>query len=394
MMKSSRLFFLSLAILLIWLAVVTALRTNFGSKIRFFADEYDRSFYFQRGAWSVDHQVPYRDTVSEYPQIPTYLFGLIRLFVGEENNLNTAYWIFSSFFSLVMGLVLVASIRLLYGMLPEKNDWAYLLLLPAPLYFAFNRFDILPAYLTLLSYKILQDKRWDLAAVLLGVGALTKWYPALLLPAYLVYYYKTTGQIPWRLILIFGLTCLVIILPTLISGGMDALLVPYRFHMERGTETVSLPTLFNHLIGNVFGKPINPKYLLPAFLLLQVSVVPFLLWAQPDRPSKLLNWCILIICAFILFSRIYSPQWLLWLFPFSILAAQNKRDRGLLILFGVTTYIGFPVIWDTFGGDSREMIFMGIVYIVMLGLIGWTAISRIREPKLTWSSLPIHHEQI
>lgn len=367
--------------LLFWLFAITVFRTNLGSRVRLFSDEYDRSIYFERGLWFVNHQVPYRDTLSEYPQIPTYLFGFTHIVSVGENNIDTAYWKFSSFFSLLMGIVLVATIELLYQMLPNTGYRAYLLLLPAPLFFSLNRFDILPAYISLLSYKMIRDQKWNIAALLLGIGAFVKWYPALLLPAYLVYCYRSTGRIHWRMIAVFLLTCFIIILPTLLSGGIEALTVPYRFHMERGLETVSLPTLLGNITNMLLAKPVDQKYFTLAFLLLQISVVPFVFFTKLDELNKLLYWCILIICVFILFSRIYSPQWLLWLFPFCILAAKNRRDLALIVLYGIITYLGFPVVWDYFGSESGEMVAMGIVNIMLLFLIALSTIYRIRNPE-------------
>jgi len=388
-MKRSSFLCLTLAIFLFWLSVITVFSTNLDTRVRLFSDEYDRYVYFQRGKWFINHQVPYRDVLSEYPQIPTYLFGFMHIFDLRESNLNTAYWEFSSFFSFLMLVVLIATIHLLHTILPDKKHRAYLLLLPAPLFFSFNRFDIMPAYLCLLSYKMIQDKKWQAAALLLGIGTLTKWYPALLLPAYLVFYYRIKKRINWQMIAVYILICLIIILPTILSGGIGALLVPYRFHVERGLETVSLPALISNAINALTNEPIDPKYVALTFLMLQVSVIPFALLAKIDKTEKLLNWCVLIICMFILFSRIYSPQWLLWIFPFYILAANKKTDLAVIVMYGITTYIGFPIIWDYFGSGSREMIAMGIVNIMFLILIVLTTIGRIQTPE-TFSNHPVN----
>lgn len=382
-MKSSRTLFLAFGLFLVWIMVTTILRINLGSTVRFFSDDYDRAFYFDRGSWLVNHQIPYQDTISEYPQIPTYLFGLTRIVTLGDNDLNSAYWKFSALFSIITLIVLFATIELLNKMLGPNHRYAYLLLLPAPLFFAINRFDVLPAYITLLSYKMIRDKRWLVASFLLGVGALTKWYPALLLPAYLIYYQRNTRQIPWKMLLVFSITCFVIILPTLLAGGVDALLVPYRFHTVRGMESASLPTLLITFLSFLQGAPVNSERLTLVFLLLQVAIVPCVIFVKIDNLDKLLNCCILIICGFIMFSRIYSPQWMLWIFPFCILTIRNRTDIGVLILYGVLTYIGFPVVWDYFGFDSAEMSIMGILNVIFVLAIMVSAANRLRDPRLS-----------
>lgn len=378
-MKSNRFVSLGLGLLLLWLLVITFLRANLQTPVRLFSDEYDRFIYFERGAWFTEHLVPYRDVLSEYPQVPTYFFGLVRAVTLGEGNIDIAYWKFSSAFSLLMLVILAATIELLYRMLPTKKYRAYLLLLPAPLFFSFNRFDILPACLSLLSYKMLREEKWDASALLLGVGALTKWYPALFMPAYLAYYYQTHKRIQWRVIVIFGVTCSILLLPTLISGGIDALLVPYRFHMERGLETVSLPTLVGRGVEALFNIHANQQFYSWTFFLLQVCPSLLVIWARPNTGKKLLNWCILITCTFVLFSRIYSPQWLLWILPFYILASDKKADVALIVFYGVATYVGFPVVWDYFGEQSVPMIIMGLVNIFCLVLIGLAAFLQIAE---------------
>ena len=380
-MKSKQLLYLLLGMALLWLLASTILRANLQIPIRLFSDDYDRFIYFQRGMWLVNNQVPYRDVISEYPQVPTFLFGLFHIPALGESNPDVAYWKFSSIFSLSMFISLVATIELLCKMLPGNNHRAYLLLLPAPLYFAFNRFDILPAYLCLLSFAMVRDKKWSLAALFLGIGAFTKWYPALLLPAYLVYHYRIEGRINWRMILVFAATCFIITLPTLLYGGIDALLVPYRFHIERGLETVSLPALISNSIDLITNGAIGQSYYIWAFLLLQVSTIPFVFFARIDKMEKLLNWCILIICIFVLFSRIYSPQWLLWILPFYILVSDSKIDTAIIIFYGITTYIAFPVTWDYYGGNSIQMLVLGIINIISLALVTLATIYRLRNSQ-------------
>lgn len=380
-MKSKRILYLGLGLTLVWLLVITFLRANLQTPIRLFSDEYDRYIYFERGVWIENHQVPYRDVLSEYPQVPTYMFGLVRLTAAGEKDPYIAYWKFSSIFSFLMLVLLAATIELLHGMLPVHKSWAYLLLLPAPLFFAFNRFDILPAYITLLSYKMVLDRKWGFSALLLGIGAMTKWYPALLLPVNLMYYYRTYRRIPWRMMIVFGVTCLLILLPTFLFGGLDAVLAPYRFHLERGLETVSLPTLISRAVNAVSGVAVNPKFYSWTFFLLQIVAVPIALLAGVDNKRKLLNWYILIIGGFVLFSRIYSPQWMLWIFLFYILAADKKIDLVIIIFYGIVTYVGFPVVWDYFGQDSAQMAAMGLLNILMLTLIMLTTFLGLQKAK-------------
>ena len=148
---------------------------------RLLADPYDRSVYFARGRWLTDGMLP----ISEYPQIPTLLFGIDRLGSNwVEPNLQLVVYI--SLFSLEMLLALFYK-ELLELLPPELSNYAFLALSPPTIYFAANRFDILPAYLCLLAYGAATRRKWTLAAFILAIATFTKWYPVLLFPGYFLY---------------------------------------------------------------------------------------------------------------------------------------------------------------------------------------------------------------
>ena len=51
--------------------------------VRFFNDHYDRTTYFERGKWLSENS----PAISEYPQIPTFLFGINHLIsMGVESD--------------------------------------------------------------------------------------------------------------------------------------------------------------------------------------------------------------------------------------------------------------------------------------------------------------------
>lgn len=373
-MTSKKFLYLSIGLLFYWLFTITILHNNLNTPIRIFSDEFDRFVYFQRGSWLPNDLVPFRDVLSEYPQVPTYLFGLLRLVSLKDVDMAIAYWKFSAVFSMLMLICLVAIINILINILPNKKYLAYLLLLPAPLYFTFNRFDVLPALLSLLAFQMIEQKRWNLAAFLLAIGTMTKWYPCLLLPVSFAYCYRTEQRIHWQMVLIFLVTCLFIVLPTYIFGGMDAVLAPYRFHNQRSIETVSLPALVSNLLN---AENSIQSTLMPLFFVLQLLPAIFAIFFRINTHEKLLYWYIIIICNFIIFARIYSPQWLLWVFPFFILSLKNKIDIGIAVFYGISNYIGFPITWDYFGKSSPQLAIMGALHIIILAAIIWSAVQKL-----------------
>lgn len=338
----------------------------------------------QRGEWFPQHSLPYVNVPSEYPQIPTYLFGLLYLFIPTSEVLKV-YFLYSSIFSLLMLVTLFFTIRMLYAMLPRRKWLAYLMFLPGTLYFTYNRFDILPAFLALWSLLLLRRQKFVATGVLLGIGTLTKWYPALLLPVYLSYDATIYKRLNWKMILAYTVTCVLIALPTILTGGLSAFLEPYLFHAGRGLEQVSLPTLLFLFFSNIGLHP-GLELFTYAFLVLQFLPAPLGLFAYIDTEEKLLRWIILVIGAFILFSRVFSPQWLLWMMPFLILAVRNWFDVALIIFYNLVTYLTFPLAYDLFGVSSTAYKYGGAataaVLIILLGL----ALARAKI-KLTWNFL-------
>jgi hypothetical protein len=322
--------------------------TNIGPPVRWSVDTYDLAAYYDRGSWFPD-RVPYRDTASEYPQVATYLFGLARIATFGAPTDEAARGRYLRAFSLAMLVVLFVTILLLDRMSAGRRQlW---MLLPASLYFTMYRYDILPALMILTAFYLAQERRWRAAAFMLAVGTMTKWVPLLLLPSLVVYASRVQRRIAWQAVLIFVVTCIAILLPTLLLGGLDGVLVPYKFHAVRGLESISLPTAVSQLLDG----RISDQVLMLGFSVLSVSAAGLSVLLPIDRPRQLLCCWIVIVAMFIACTRIYSPQWMLWLFPLLILGARSRFDDVIIGAYGVQNYFGFPVAWESSLTWARAM---------------------------------------
>ncbi|MBN1354523.1 MAG: hypothetical protein JW994_07650 [Candidatus Omnitrophica bacterium] len=342
--------------LLLILLIVTAVifqsffRDNFGSEIRFINDNADREVYYLRGTWYTIKKTPYTEVFSEYPQFATYFFALphmaLAALYGPAYGKEAYYLTFSA----MMMLFLSFTILLLYRLRDEKRYFAFLMLLPASLYFSYNRYDILPSFLGILAVYLLSKKKFAFSFFCLALGVLAKWYLALLFPIFLVFCRESRKKNITGIIAFFFITCFLGILPTLLSGGIDALLIPYMFHTMRGLNSESLFYLLKKILGS--------DLWFIVFFVLQFSVWPFLVFARIDSPKKAINWSALAILVFMLFAKFYSPQWILWIMPFLILRIRNAKDAFLVIFFDITTYVYYPVIYDGFGGLLTPVIIL------------------------------------
>ena len=231
------------------------------------------------------------------------------------------------------------SILLVYKLRPDRKHLALLMLLPAGLYFTHNRFDIIPAFLGLLSIYLVSKSRFKSSASVIAIGFLTKWYLVLLLPVFLTYYHTLRRKINWSMVLVFLIVCSIILLPVLLSGGLKGLLAPYITQLSRSTNQPSLFFLISRFLGRGFGVDIDNPLFAALALLLQFSVIPLCVTSRVDSADKVIRWSALSILVFIIFARINSPQWILWINPLLIIIAARRFDVIGIVLLDLLSYL-------------------------------------------------------
>ncbi len=345
------------------------LQNNFHSRVRYINDNFDRGNYYDRGSWYPLKKVPYLEVFSEYPQIATYFFALPHAFLSALYGSNYSRQQYYLVFSILMMIFLFISILLLYKLRIKNKDFAFLMLLPASLYFSHNRYDIIPVFLSILSIKLLSREKYNLSIIILALGVMTKWYLILLFPIFLNFYYSKQKKINWNMIFTFCLTIIICILPTLFSGGMEALLAPYKLHIGRGFNNESLFYLLKIFLNNTLNINIETQVGYLFFFVLQLSVIPLLFIKKINTLPKVANWSALTILVFLLFAKFYSPQWILWAIPFLILRIQKMSDIILVITFDVVTYLYFPVVFDGYKDWLDTIIIIKTVVLICLIII-------------------------
>src|SRR4030095_4427066 len=241
-------------------------------------------------------------------------------------------------------------IVVLQRMLPGRESLAYLMLLPGPLYFTTNRFDIVASLFLLLALWFLQDQRGTASGVCLGLATLTKWYPVLLLPLWLLYAYRRDRRIARSLVIAFVATCTLTALPALVGAGIRAVLRPYAFHASRGLEFVSLPALLHLYAVQGLGVTIPPRLVQVLCLGGVMAAVVASIRARTDSIEQVASWSRVILSTSIVLSTVWSPQWMLWVLPLMILIARRTSDVPWIVAYGVLGYLVFPLIHDGLPG--------------------------------------------
>lgn len=374
--KRGRLLFVAWTTLLVASIVMTMVPLLTLKTGRLLADYHDRLLYFDRGKWLVERT----PQISEYPQIPTTLFGITHLAtMWLDGRLQRIVYI--NVFSFEMMLILFLTFRILVELLPsDRVNYSLLLLLPPTMYFTYNRFDILPAFMCLLAFRASIKRQWTLVAILLAIATLTKWYPILLFPGFFLYATQEESKFQWKMILSFIVTCTAVLLLSYFQGGTESILAPYQFHTARGMEHIALPALLVNLLRTILNLEVAYYFLF--FFAIQVSGPILVFLTKLDSLDALIHYSIVVIGIFILFSRIWSPQWFVWLMPFLIISAKNKKDAGLIIVYNFMTYLCFPVLFDFYEYGAYRLLVPGVLTYTILVIIIIRSLRHLDFPKV------------
>jgi hypothetical protein len=299
-----------------------------------------------------DGEVPYRDFRVEYPPASLPVFLLPAL--GERDYRSV-------FEGLMAGLGV--SLVLLVA-LTASSWWAPFAVAVSPLLLGsvvLTRFDLWPAALTAGALALLLAGRFRLGFGLLGLAAAAKLYPALLLPIALTHVWRTRGR---REALvcggIFAAVVAAVVLPFAIvspGGVWDAFWGQAGRPLQIESLGSGILLAAHHLFGldltmvsshgsqNLAGRA--PDALATVTTLLQAAaVVAVWVWYArgPADRDRLLRACAAVVCAFVAFGKVLSPQFLIWLIPL-VLLVRGRRGllaAGVLGAALVLTQLWFP----------------------------------------------------
>ena len=370
----------------------------------------DTPLYERYGDAVVSGKAPYRDFQVEYPPLALPVF-VIPSALGARGN----FALYSGLFEALMvlcGLVLAASVAIVVtkrhatalstGAAIALVGFGALALGPVVL----SRFDLWPTALTAAALAAFLTSRRPLAFALLAFGFVAKLYPAVLLPPLLIYVWRRDGpRSALRSLGIFAGVSLAAVLPFLvvaphglwasISGqasrplqieslGASLLLAGHQvsglvLHVESGHGSDNLGGSLAHSVAA--GQSV----------LQLVAIV--LLWVAfaRGRPTsdRLLRTCAACVCAFIVFGKVLSPQYLVWLLPLLALVRGRRGlvGGGLLVVAMVLTQAWFPyryidLVYALDPIASWLVVARDVVLVALLAVLAWPDSMRVPGRRL------------
>jgi Glycosyltransferase family 87 len=327
----------------------------------------DVAFYENWGSWLAGHRVPYRDFALEYPPGALPLFDLPP-YLRELFLQHGTYDFWFRIMLLVIGLASIATMALVLDRVGASRRRAYAALVlsglaPALLGpIALGRYDYWPALLAVAGVAALVSGRGALACALFAAGAVAKAFPIVLAPLALVELWRrgrwraTVGGVvaglvvlaagfgPFLVLAPHGLTWAVhrqVSRPMQVESLGSAVLVAahelagVRLHVVKGYGSDNLVGHWPDLLGTASG----------VVTVLTLLLVYALYLRGPSTAARLLAACAAAMVAYIAFTKVFSPQYLVWLFPLVPLVGGRAGLRANVLLAAV---IGMTQIWEPY----------------------------------------------
>lgn len=274
---------------------------------------------------------------------------------GERTGL--LYWDLTFLAAALAWFVLTLAVMKSAGSRPWQA--AIVALSPAIIFGIGINWDIFPAAALALAVLFCQRRNWLIAGVLLGIGASLKLYPLFLLGAVFTMALRTylrrdrhDDAVRWadfgRLALGGAATWALINGPVMMAN-FSAWSEFYVFSAERGAGWSSIWQFW----GAVTGSPMSPdavsgwSFSLFAASCAAVLVIGLTARQRPDLVQLLL----LIVAAFMIFNKVYSPQFMLWLVPLIALAGLRLRD---VLIWHMFQLLHFWAVWMHLAAQISE----------------------------------------
>lgn len=252
-------------------------------------------------------------------------------------------------------------------------DAAMVAVAPGIIFAGFINWDMWAVAFMVTAMWAFAKHRYALAGVLVGLGAAVKLFPLFLLGAIIVLAIRTGRYYP-LLITAAGaaLAWLAVNLPLMLFNP-DAWAVFYEYSSTREPGWSSIWHAYTTATGAEISGDELAGWAFWSFVVACAAIAIVGLTSR-HRP-RLAQLLFLIVAAFILVNKVYSPQFVLWLIPLIVLALPNWRD---FLIFSAAELLHFWAIWgylsgQTSGFDSQHLmddtIYVGAVALHVTVLI-------------------------
>jgi len=272
------------------------------------------------------------DNSVEYP----VLTAMVMYATSFVANSPVSYFNINIFFLILLFIATVLVVRKI------RPEFAYLVpVAPAMIASLFINWDLWAIASMMIAIYWFDRKQYLASSVLLGISISTKFLPIfLLIPIVFIFWRDAKMKEAIKYLAItFGIW-LAINLPF-------ALTTPtgwwrfYKLNLDRGPDWGSFWLALQQLGINLT----NLNYLSVLLLLIALTTIAILLFELKYTPS-LASVAFFVIASVMLASKVYSPQYVLWLTPLAVIALTNSKDLHAFWLWQTTEIIYHIAIWQ------------------------------------------------
>jgi uncharacterized membrane protein len=272
------------------------------------------------------------DNSVEYPVV-TAMVMYVTSFVA---NSPVSYFNVNIFFLI---LLFVATVLLVRKIRPE---FAYLVpVAPAMIASLYINWDLWAIATMMLAIYWFDRKQYLHSSLVMGLSISTKFLPIfLLIPIAFILWRDAKVRELVKYVAVVAGTWIAINAPF-------ALTTPtgwwrfYKLNLERGADWGSFWLALQQLGFSLT----NLNYLSILLLLIALTTVAILLFELKYTPT-LASMAFIVLASVMLASKVYSPQYVLWLTPLAAIALTNKRDLHAFWLWQATELIYHVAIWQ------------------------------------------------
>ena len=272
------------------------------------------------------------DNSVEYPVIT----AMVMYVTSFAANSPVSYFNVNIFFLILLFIATVVLVRRI------RPEFAYLVpVAPAMIASLFINWDLWAIATMLLAIYWFDRKQYLGSAALMGLSISTKFLPVfLLIPIAFILWRENKVKELLKFVAVTLGTWLAINLPF-------ALTTPtgwwrfYKLNLERGPDWGSIWLALQQLGINFT----NLNYLSILLLLIALTTIAVLLFELKHTPT-LASVAFFVLASVMLASKVYSPQYVLWLTPLAVIALTNKKDLHAFWVWQATEMMYHLAIWQ------------------------------------------------
>ena len=351
---------------------------------------------------------------TEYPPLALLFIAIPRIFADTPFGYNVAF-VAEIFLFMVAGLLLTSRLAGAIGRDRCKAMVSYSILVLLMLEFVVDRFDIIPAIMTLGALYLFMTGRVRWAFVLLALGTLTKLYPAILFPVMLLYLVSerrwrdaAEGTVAFVGTGLLALAICWVVDPELILGFLG-------YHGDRPLQLESVASSIVYLVSmlgltDVWIQPSTDpgsflsdnlrgplpdavaEVLMPLMVVAIIAVCALYAYRRlsvtSEQGMRMAALAMLgCLMAFLVTNKVFSSQYLIWLIPsvlFVLMVSDERLSKRLnvsVLAMFVLTQVNFAYNVGYLGGGAnigdlgmmvilaRNLVAAYILYLCISGIV-------------------------